>query len=160
VSRSIGPSLPDPVRALLTGDQLEARIGLTLQLLTTDESGWPAMALLSAGEVLATGPSEVRLALWPASGATRNLGRDGRATLALAHGGDAYYVRLRAGPSMPLELEGTRLARFDAAVEDVLWDHVGYARISSGVTFELPDPAATLPRWQAVITALRGPAKA
>jgi len=48
----------------------------TVQLLTVDESGWPRVALLSAGEVLATGPRAIALALWPDGTSGRRAGRD------------------------------------------------------------------------------------
>src|SRR5215472_12228686 len=87
MSRSVGGALPEAVREPLAGADLEAAVGLTILLLTVDDSGWPRVAMLSAGEVLAVGDRELRLALWPDSGSTASLERRGLATLALVLSG-------------------------------------------------------------------------
>src|SRR5438270_13173115 len=95
VSRSAGREVPEAVRSLLGGARLEDAVGLTVLLLTVDEEGWPRIAMLSAGEVLATGPRSLRVALWPHSSSTANLLRSPHATLALVHGGAGWYLRCR-----------------------------------------------------------------
>ena len=120
------------------------------------EDGWPHLAMLSVGEVLATGPRELRLALWRSSTATANLTRAGQATLALVHDGTGYYLRCsaRRGPDLELEQSGP-LAYFVARVEDVLEDNVGYAVLESGIQYRLARPEQVLPRWREAIAALR-----
>jgi hypothetical protein len=156
VSRSLGPNLPLAVRALLDGADLATKIGETFLLLTTDAAGWPSVAMLSVGEVLAHEPGRLRFALWPSSSTTASLTRAGRGTLALIVGNAGYYVRCSGARGADLVLvDGSRLAYFDLAVEDVLEDVVTYAELTSGIRFRLPDPAAVLPRWQATVAALR-----
>jgi hypothetical protein len=144
--------LPAAVVALLDGDDLEARVGLTVELVTTGADGWPGVALLSAGEVLAMSDSQVRLALWPDSRTTANLTRTGRGVLAFVDGGAAFTVRLEA--SRRPDLPGP-LAAFDGRVAGVRRDEVGYARLTSGITFDLPDEPAVVARWSKTIESLR-----
>src|SRR5258708_5563009 len=144
--------MPEAVLRALDGHDLPGHVGLTFPLLTVDASGWPHVALLSAGEVLAVGESELRLALWPGSETTANLTRDGRGTLMVIAGATAFYLELEARPASP----GDRLALFTARVRRVLADEVAYARITTGISFDLPDPASVLGRWRDTIGALRG----
>lgn len=139
---------------LLDGHDLEARAGLTIQLLTADESGWPRVALLSVGEVLVLDDSVLRLALWPGSRTTANLTRTGRATLAFVHDRASYSLQVEAQRAADLA-EPVGCAVFDGRVAAVHRDEVPYAVLRSGITFDLPDPAAVLERWRATIDALR-----
>jgi hypothetical protein len=161
MSRSAGRSLPAAVRGLLDGTRLEQAAGLTVLLLTVDEPGWPRAAMLSAGEVLATGPRELRLALWPDSSSTANLARSRIATLALVHGGAGWYLRCRARRHGDLALPGgRRLAGFALQVDEVLEDRVPYAELTGGIGFRLVDPERTLEAWREAVAAMRAAAAA
>jgi hypothetical protein len=155
VPRSLGPALPEHLQQLLSGQQLRDRIGDTFLLLTIDDDGWPHMAMLSVGEVLRVDPRTLRVALWLQSTATHNLERTARGVLACVAYGAGYYVRLTAERESDLDLgvDG-RLACFKLTVEDVLEDAVDYARLTSGVRFELPDPDRVVAHWQATHAAL------
>jgi hypothetical protein len=156
VSRRVGRELPPAIRQQLDGSDLERAAGLTVLLLTVDEAGWPRVAMLSAGEVLAVGPREIGLALWPDGTSTANLARAGRATLALVHSGAGWYVRCAARREVDLGLaDGRRLAAFVLAVEEVLADVVPYAELTTGIEFQLAEPERTLAAWRAVVDALR-----
>jgi hypothetical protein len=159
MTRSIGNQLPDPLHKLLDGTDLAERVGLTFLLLTIDEHGWPQVAMLSVGELLAIDPRIVRAGLWLHSGTTNNLMRDGRATLVLIANGNGYYVRTmaRRGPDLDLGPEG-RLAYFVLHVADVQEDSTDYATLTSGVTFSLKQPEDVVPRWQRTVDALRAAA--
>ena len=156
MTRELAPALPDPLRSLLDGQHLERKEGETFILLTVGEEGWPRVALLSVGEVLAISPQEVRLALWPKSTTTENLRRMGVATLMAIHEGTAYYIELSAS-AMP---DGARApgsqARFVARVRRVLSDVVGYAELTSGVRFRLRSRPEVLEHWRQTVAALRG----
>jgi hypothetical protein len=143
------------VLALLDGTDLQARAGLTLELITVDADGWPRVALLSVGEVLATGEGSLRLALWPGSRTTANLERSARALLAFVLDGTAHRVRLEARRCADLLVGGDARAIFDAPVVSVARDEVPYARLGTGITHELVDPQQTLARWRATVAALR-----
>src|SRR5215831_6527614 len=156
MSRSAGRELPPPIRDLLDGTDLERAGGLTVLLLTVDEAGWPRVAMLSAGEVLAAAPREIGVALWPDGTSAANLTRAGRATLALVHAGSGWYVRCAARREADLGLDGGRaLAAFVLDVEEVLEDVVPYAALTTGIEFQLAEPERTLAAWRAVVDALR-----
>lgn len=161
MSRSAGHELPPAIRRQLDGSDLERAPGLTVLLLTVDETGWPRVAMLSAGEVLAVGPREIGVALWPDGTSAANLARAGRTTLALVHAGSGWYVRCTAAREADLRLAGERrLAAFVLGVEEVLEDAVPDAELITGIEFELADPERALAGWRAVVDALRRAAMA
>ncbi len=160
MSRSIGDALPASVQPLLDASDLSNREGLTFLLLTNDENGWPQVAMLSVGEVVAVDSRTLHAGLWLGSGTTRNLSRAGRATLMLVADGNGYYVRVtaRRGDDLDLGADG-RLAYFVLHVEDVQEDSADYATLTSGVTFRLKQPDQVVPRWQHTIDRLRAAAR-
>jgi hypothetical protein len=149
--RGLGSALPADLAAALDGRRLAERVGDTYLLVTTSDAGWPHVAMLSAGEVLATGESALRLALWPRSRSTANLRRSAQALLMAVVPPATYYVRLRARPLGDLP----RLAAFEAAIEAVEEDIVDYARVTEAIRFELANPDEALMHWSATIEALR-----
>ncbi len=159
MTRSLGQELPGSLRELLDGSKLAQREGLTFLLLTNDEEGWPQVAMLSVGELVAVDARTIRAGLWLHSGTSKNLTRSGKATLVLIADGNGYYVRLgaRRGADLDLGAEG-RLAYFVLEVQDVQEDSADYARLTSGVTFKLRDPQQVVPRWQHTVDALRAAA--
>ena len=71
-------------------------------------------------------------------------------------GGDSvWYVRLAARRGADIEEEGLKRAYFECAIDDVLVDKVTYAKITSGISFELPEPDKVLERWQRTIDLVR-----
>jgi hypothetical protein len=159
MTRSLGDQLPEALLQLLDGADLAHREGLTFLLLTTDEVGWPHMAMLSVGELLAIDAKTLRAGLWLHSSSSKNLTRAGRAMLTLIANGNGYYVRLVAqrGADLDLGADG-RLAYFVMHVEDVQEDSADYATLTSGVTFRLKQPEQVVPRWQHTVDALRAAA--
>ncbi|MEE8396769.1 MAG: hypothetical protein V3S29_11985, partial [bacterium] len=147
--------LPRPLLRLLDGEGLADKVGVTFLLTTIESSGWPRMALLGAGEVLAVSPQELRLALWPDSRTAAALTASGRGTLFLVHGGAAYTVRLAARRLANLPAGDAALACFGGAVVEGEEDRVGYATLTGGISFRLHHPEQVLARWKVVIEALR-----
>ena len=161
MSRAIGSRLPAPLRERLRGDDLAARVGVAVLILTTDAAGWPHPAMLSYGELLARDARRVRLAVHRTSGTAENLRRRSRITLCFIEAGMAYYVK--AAVELPEEpLRGfPDLVRFEATVGTVLADE---ARTDSepgvvivdGVRFSIGRPTAvTLRDWRRVVHSLR-----
>jgi len=147
------PELPGELAALLDGSDLDRRVGLTIELLTVDPEGWPGVALLSVGEVVALDGSTLRLALWPGTRTTANLTRSGQGVLALVHDGAAYTLRLmtrRGG-----DLADPERAVFDGRLASARRDEVPYARLRSGITFDLPDADTVVARWRSTVEKLR-----
>lgn len=148
------PVVP-PALAAVLGPGAGVAEGLTLLLVTVREDGFPHVAMLSCGEVVARDERRVALALWPSSSAAANLARDGRATLAAVVDETSWSLRLEARPAGAIEtpLAG-RLLRFDAVVAAATSDVAPYAVLESGVTYRLKDPPSVLPRWAEVRAAL------
>ncbi len=155
MTRQLSAELPDVLCRLLDGSDLEGREGETFILLTVNEDGWPHVALLSVGEVLALSPRELRLALWPKSETTANLQRTGLATLATFLDGTAYYIELASRPLPRDERMPGSQAAFSAQVRRALADTVGYADLTSGVRFRLKSRDEVLQHWRRTIQALR-----
>ena len=156
MSRQLEPEVPAPLAALLESDVLAGAEGFTMLLMTTTPDGWPHLAMLSVGEVVPKAGNRLRVALWPASTAARNLTPEGCATLAAVLDQTSYSVRLkvrRAG-NVATPLAG-EMARFDAGVEGAAADEAPYAVLEAGVRFRLKDPAATQARWAELRAALR-----
>lgn len=156
MARSLGSVIPADLAAALDGSRLADRVGDTYLLLTTSEAGWPHVAMLSAGEVLAVSESELRLGLWPGTRSSENLARSGRAVLMAVRPPATYYLRLRGGALGEVPVEDRHLAVFAAEIEDVLEDVVDYARVTQGIRFELADAPRVVAHWAAAIAALRG----
>jgi hypothetical protein len=153
--RSLGSALPADLAEALDGNRLAERVGDTYLLLTTSEAGWPHVAMLSVGEVLAVDRAALRLGLWPGTRSTGNLSRSGLGVLMAVRPPATYYVRLRVAALGEVPVEDRRLAVFGAAVEDVLEDVVDYARVTRGIRFDLADPPRVLAHWTAAIEAMR-----
>jgi hypothetical protein len=148
------PVVP-PALAALLAPGAPPQAGLTLLLLTAGADGWPHLAMLSVGEVVALDERRLALALWPSSSAAANLAERPRATLAAVVEQTSWTLRVEARAAGTLEtpLAG-RLARFDAAVTGAASDQAPYAVLEHGVTFSLKDPPAVLARWTQVRKAL------
>ena len=156
MTRSIGSILPTVLVEFLDGERLEAKVGDAFHCITVSDDGWPYLALISVGELLATAPSKMRLAVWSTSTTAKNLDRDGRCALALVHAEISYVIRCLTSPAGSIDqLDGLPLSVFDLAVVDVLEDVAPYATLTSGVTYELHDPAAVVARWKRTIGLLR-----
>jgi hypothetical protein len=145
--------IPEPIRTALEGDGLD---GFTVELISLGADGWPHVALLSVGEVLAlTGP-HLRLALWPSSTTAANVEQTGRATIAAVAAGTAYRLRLEVIPRGTLDGPAGAAAVFDARVVDVREDVAPYAVLESGIRFRPVDPDAVSARWAATRAWLLG----
>jgi len=156
VSRAESAVVDEDIQHLLDGSDVGTKVGLTVLLVTVRPDGWPNLALLSAGEVVVTSPSEVRLALWPSSTTTSNLRLQPKCTLALVHNNAAHYVHCLAAAQPDLVLaRGSVRSRFHLTVERHRVDVVGYATITSGITFELAHEQETVTSWQETVSLLR-----
>jgi len=140
---------------MLDGEALENLSHEAFELVTVAPDGGPHVALLSVGEVLATGPSELRLALWESSRTTANLRRTGRALLTLVHDGAYLKLRLEVEPTGSAGSGGRPLAAFRARVAELVEDRVPYAELTRGIGFDLNEPGPVLRRWREVLDELR-----
>jgi hypothetical protein len=160
MSRELGNALPGALLALLDGRDLASRLGKAILITTVDEAGWAHPALLSYGEVAAVDAARLRLATYANSRTSDNLRRSGRLTLCFVEAGIAYYVKTSAR-ELPAAPQPSGLARFEAAVEQVLVDQAREdlepgARLTRGIEFEDGrPPSEQLTSWGAALRALR-----
>jgi hypothetical protein len=155
VPRSLGSGIPQDLASRLDGRHLDVRVGDTYLLATVSEDGWPHVAMLSAGEVVAHGEATLRIGLWPGTHSTANLARTGQALLVAVVPPATYYLRLRCRPLGEVPVEDRGLAAFEAEVTEALEDVVGYARVTEAIRFELNEPARILRHWAAAVAALQ-----
>jgi hypothetical protein len=138
--------LPPSVRALLGGASLEEKIGSTVLLIVAGQEGWPRVASLSVGEILATSGTRLFLTLYDKSRTTRALATTGRGLLLLVDDGAIVKVAVTAVPVSEGKSPGR--SAFCADVVSVERDEVPYATVTHGVEFELVDGAGAVNRWR------------
>ena len=139
----------------MDGHDLVSGEDATFLLVTCGISGWPHVAMLSVGEVLASSDRQLRLALWPGSHTTDNLTRGEMGLLMAVIPGAAYHLRLRFRRLSDATIDGAPRALFVATLEEVLEDVVDYATITRGIAFQLRDPTTSQRAWAAALAALR-----
>jgi hypothetical protein len=146
-------TLPPEIARYLDGTDLLAKTQ-ALRISTVDAEGWPHASLLSAGDMIAMPSGRLRFAVFGESTTTANILDDGRVTLTLSYDGGMGEVRLVCH-----RLKGSAafasLVFFEGELVASRFHRAPYATVSSGVTFELHDAQAVLPRWQQQIEALR-----
>lgn len=155
---------PTELRALFDGTSLDTKGGFTASLILGDTNGHLRTSLLSVGELYAPDARTLAFALWPSSRAARALREQatrGRAQagLTFVHEAAFYQVQLDVTPLPDLSGEpGAQdaLACFVASIETGEAQQVRYARLTSGITFELDGAKqAVLERWERQIARLR-----
>lgn len=156
MSTNLGPLLPDPLVDLLSGDGLRSKIGLAGVLVTKGADGYPHPCIVTPGEVVAGDGSTLRAALYAESSASRNLRSEGTATLCLADGGAAYYIKMDVEPFASAAPAFQGLAVFTLRPRHVLRDAEEGAEVTSGFKFrDLRGDDALLADWQPRVAALR-----
>jgi len=150
---------PPELRALFDGTLTltGAGGGFTASLCAVDGAHRVRTALLSAGELLAPDARTLAFALWPTSRTAQAVMATGRATLAFVFDGAFYQVQLDA---RRVPLNDVPLACFVATIESGEMQRVGYARLTSGITFELTDGQTALARWREQLEWLKRAASA
>ncbi len=157
MSTNLGPSLPDALVKLFSGDDLRGRIGFAALLVTPSAAdSYPHPAIVTPGEMVAGDNQTLRVALYETSTASRNLRANRAGTLALAYEGAAYYVKFDAEPYASEAPEFTGQAVFTFHTRHVLKDAEEGAEVTSGFSFkDLAGDAALLARWEPLVGALR-----
>lgn len=161
LATQVATSLTADLMDRLCGRVLEEVARKAIPVVTVDERGWPHPALLSYFEVVAVGPTSLRLAVYGTSTTARNLRRDGRLTLAVVDDGAAYYVKGAASELAPRMRTAPEHASFEVHVETVLADVADasaepYAWVTGGITYATRDPAASLERARRILGELTG----
>lgn len=149
---------PPSLRALFGGTSLTEKMGFTASLMFVDANGDIRTSLLGLGELYADDARTLYVALWPQSRAACRFAEHGdaggRAALSFVLDDAFYQLQLRMLP-LP-EANGSMLACFAGTLERGELQRVGYAHLTSGITFELSaDRDAVLARWRAQIDLLK-----
>jgi hypothetical protein len=137
--------LPQAVFTLLDGTGLDAKVGTTLQLAVSDDAGWPRVATISVGEVLAVSATRLLMTLYTRSRTAAMLEARGRGLMLLVD--DGVIVKIEFAASRLAEHDGR--TTFNGAVVGVERDEVPYARVTEGIRFELvAHEEQVLARWR------------
>lgn len=140
--------IPAPLRRLIDDGVSGAGAELAFQLVTVGSDGWPHVSMLSVGEIVTIDAKRLRLALWPRSHAALNCSTNGRAILVMVVDAVGYWLRLRLDPTQAIESrEYGSLSTFAAEVVEARADLAPYARLETGIRFQLLDPEPVLSRW-------------
>jgi hypothetical protein len=146
------PTLPPGLLALLDGSDLEGKVGETLVLIATDADGWPRVATLSVGELLAVSGTQLLVTLYRSSRTTLAIVSSGRALLVAVEGDGIAKVQLQLEA---LDVASPGRTTFRAQVVSVEHDEVPYARVTHGIGFELVDGTRAVERWRLQLADLR-----
>ncbi|WP_114809231.1 hypothetical protein [Paraburkholderia kururiensis] len=148
---------PDALRALFDGTSLAGKAGFTASLVTPGEGGRARTALLGIGELYAPGPRTLCIALWPQSRAAQALVAQGAAALTFVFDGAFYQTQFDFEPMHIAGEAAPPLACFKGTLAAGEVQRVNYARLTSGIRFELEDGMreAALHRWEEQIALLR-----
>jgi|SRR6266850_6997694 len=143
MSKLIAEELTDELYQRLLGRNPEGNAEKVILISTVDEGGWPHPAMLSYFEVVAKDRRNLRLVTYHDSVTTRNMRRNGKATVSIIDQRVTYYVKgdveeapgkMRCTPhSAKLNLR-VRQVFADAANEEL---EPG-AYIANGVTYRNP----------------------
>jgi hypothetical protein len=145
------PALPAAWLAQFDGTGLEDKIDVSAVLATVDAEGWPHIAYLSAGEVLALGADRLRLLLWPASRSAANMRDAGRAVLHAVADGAVWEARLAVRATRA----AGKLLLIDVGIADIVRHAAPYADATSLIGFRLHDPIASVGRWRDNVARMR-----
>ncbi|SAK44842.1 hypothetical protein AWB77_00760 [Caballeronia fortuita] len=156
-SQSVFDEWPSGLRVRFDGTLAGDDDGFTASLCAADDAHRVRTALLSAGELFAPDARTLAFALWPSSRTARAVVASGRATLAFVFDAAFYQVHLNV---RRVPLDGVPLACFVGAIESGEVQRVEYARLTSGIAFELTDAQPALARWREQIGWLKRAASA
>ena len=147
MAKLLGAELPEDLFRRLSTLDPRAQAGKAIFITTIDGEGWPHPALLSYLEVAALDRRNLRLATYTTSTTTRNMRRDGFATISFIDAGMAYYVKGKVRPLADSMRARPGICKLNLEISAVLSDQANpdleaEAYISSGITYENPgDPA-------------------
>ncbi|NPT39986.1 hypothetical protein GNZ12_01335 [Paraburkholderia sp. 1N] len=147
---------PDAVRTLFDGSSLASKTRFTASLLTVDANGHVRTSLLSVGELYAPDSRSLCIAVWPQARAARVIAQSGRAALTFVCDEAFYQVQLRVTPLAGVTGDDSGLAYLIGSIDTAEAQSVRYARLTSGITFELEgEGEAVLDRWEQQIEHLK-----
>ncbi len=138
MSQFLGKELSEELFNHLNGEDIVARQGKAIVIVTVDEQGWAHPAMLSYYEVVAKDRSNIDLAVGKTSTTASNLRRTGKITLLITDKGMNYYLKGIARERRQSLAHVPFMSLFRVALERLLEDQEPDAAITSGVTFGRP----------------------
>ncbi len=135
MSRSHGNQLPTELLQKLERGNLFRPGGLGLAVLTTDEHGWPHVAMAPGAVASPERPDQICFALGGSSGSLKNATRTGKATLLIAGPDTLYYVKGRAEVIRREMQVIPQEAALRLTVTEVLQDMESFVRITGGISY-------------------------
>ncbi len=143
LAKSLGPRLPeDLAMRLYQPDDTNSRQRVIL-VTTVDDDGWPRQMMLSHYEIVAKDQSNMFVLTYTDSKSTKNLLRNGLASLLFLDEEMNYYVRVKCAPDGRKIREAESETLFRARVTEVLEDKYPTTKITSGIRFAGFDPGMT-----------------
>jgi Pyridoxamine 5'-phosphate oxidase len=134
MSRLVGRALNRELLGYLTGDPASKK-GSVVLVATTDQEGWPHLAMLSHWEIVAKDRKNLRVATYTGSKTTANMKERGKVTAIAVDGGMTYYIKGSARvvrEEMKSDAGNTML---NVRVDEVLRDELPGAEIVSGIQY-------------------------
>lgn len=135
MSKDLGRKLPR--RALVKLDSsIQERSNYAIFLVTTDDSGFPHLAMLSPYQVVATSASRMHAAVHSSSHSAEYLRKSGKGMLVLQTPPSVMYVRCSFVPREVKRLEEKGEDFFDVGVINVAEDYSDMAELVTPLTFD------------------------
>lgn len=155
MSRELAPDqLPQRVQELFDGEDLADDFGLAYELATVDDDGWPRVAMLSHGEILAVDPQRLRFALWTNTNTGKNLTSGRPGLLSVVTPGFVCYI---GGHAKTLSRDDG-MDLFELEVEKVRTDQHKGLPVVSPITFTSEDEETSrqiLDLWRKQVDTMR-----
>ncbi|MGF6775411.1 hypothetical protein [Paraburkholderia sp. GAS334] len=143
---------PCALQTLLDGMDIESKGSFTASLLAVDESARVRTSLLSVGELFVPDAHALCFALWSSSRTARAVHSTGRAALTFVFDEAFYQLQLNA---RPVSCGNFPLTCFVATIEAGESQRVDYARLTTGISFQLQQHKTVIERWYGQVQVLK-----
>lgn len=135
MSQLLGNELTEELFHHLKGDDVAARAGKAIVIVTVDEAGWAHPAVLSYYEIVAKDRRWIDVALGKTSTTAKNLRRSGKITLVVTDQGMNFYLKGNGRELRESMAGASFMSLFRVELDKLLEDQEPGAVITSGVTF-------------------------
>ena len=159
MSKLLGNELNDDLWRRLNGEDLQSCADKVILITTVDDQDRPHPAMLSYFEVVAADRHNIRMATYKDSSTTKNMRRNGKATISIIDERVAFYIKGRVDELQPEMFCAPFNSKLNLMVESVLADEANEefepgAYVSSGVLYHSPNRNEQLLRAREIIREL------
>jgi hypothetical protein len=134
MSKMIGNALNKELLDYFTGDPASKK-GNVILVATTDEMGWPHLAMLSHWEIVAKDSENLRIATYRGSKTTANMKARGKVTAVAVDGGMTYYIKGSASVAREEMKSDAGNTMLNMRVKEVFADNLPGAEIVKGIQY-------------------------